>query len=61
MGAWIGGVFTYEVIKSIARKKKYKLSIISPGILKHEIIKAVVNLGEHFDQIIIGGYKNNMW
>lgn len=56
MGAWIGGVFTYQAISDIAQSGNYPLSIISPGIFKPEIIKAVKNLGNKFDQIIIGGY-----
>lgn len=56
MGAWIGGLFTYQAIKFIAESGKYKLSIITPGIFKEEIIKAVKNIGNKFDQIIIGGY-----
>jgi phenylacetate-CoA ligase len=56
MGAWIGGVFTYEAVKTIAESEKYQLSIITPGINKTEVIKAVQNLGKDFDQIIIGSY-----
>lgn len=55
MGAWIGGLFTYEAIKQVA-EKGYNLSIITPGINKQEIINAVKNLGSDFDQIIIGSY-----
>lgn len=56
MGAWIGGVFTYEALKIIAESGRYNLSIITPGIHKNEIIDAVKQLGKHFDQIIIGSY-----
>lgn len=56
MGAWIGGLFTYQAIKHVANRGKYKLSIITPGIFKKEIIKAVRNLGHNYDQVIIGGY-----
>lgn len=56
MGAWIGGVFTYEAIKKVAETDRYRLSIITPGINKLEVIKAVKNLGAEFDQIIIGAY-----
>jgi phenylacetate-CoA ligase len=55
MGAWIGGVFTYESIKQIA-EKGYPVSIITPGIHKQEVINAVKQLGGDFDQIIIGAY-----
>jgi phenylacetate-CoA ligase len=56
MGAWIGGLFTYEALKIIADKKQYKLSIITPGIHKREVIEAVKQLGKDFDQVIIGSY-----
>lgn len=55
MGAWIGGVFTYDSIKQIA-EKGYCVSIITPGIHKQEVINAVKQLGCDFDQIIIGAY-----
>ena len=55
MGAWIGGVFTYEAIKTVA-EKGYDLSIITPGIHKQEIINAVKQLTGSFDQVIIGAY-----
>lgn len=56
MGAWIGGLFTYEALRRVAERGEYALSIITPGINKLEIIKAVQNLGHEFDQVIIGSY-----
>ncbi len=56
MGAWIGGLFTYEALRRVAERGGYNLSIITPGINKLEVIKAVQNLGKDFDQIIIGSY-----
>jgi phenylacetate-CoA ligase len=56
MGAWIGGVFTLEALRIVAERGGYNLSIISPGIIKQEIIKAIRNLGDKFDQVIIGSY-----
>lgn len=55
MGAWIGGVFTYEAVNRIA-KKGYPLSVITPGINKAEVINSVRRLGPKFDQVIIGCY-----
>ncbi len=55
MGAWIGGLFTYEAIKQVA-EKGYPLSIITPGINKVEVINSVKKLGKLFDQVIIGCY-----
>ncbi len=56
MGAWIGGLFTYEALKLVSEKNDYRLSIITPGIHKKEIIESVKQLGKHFDQVIIGSY-----
>ncbi len=55
MGAWIGGVFTYEAIKRVA-DKGYDLSIITPGIHKRGIIDAIKQLQRSFSQIILGVY-----
>src|SRR6185503_7206520 len=55
MGAWIGGVFTYEAVNRVA-KKGYPLSIITPGINKAEVISGIKRLGPNFDQVIIGCY-----
>lgn len=55
MGAWIGGLFTYEAIHRVAQKG-YALSIITPGINKTEVINSVRRLGADFDQVIIGSY-----
>jgi phenylacetate-CoA ligase len=56
MGAWIGGVYTYEALKLAAQNGGYSLSIITPGIHKQEVIAAIKQLGKHYDQIIIGAY-----
>ncbi len=56
MGAWIGGLFTYEALKLVSEHGGYDLSIITPGIHKQEVINAVKQLGGDFDQIIIGAY-----
>jgi phenylacetate-CoA ligase len=56
MGAWIGGLFTYEALKLVAEHGGYDLSIITPGIHKQEVINAVKQLGSSFDQVIIGAY-----
>jgi len=56
MGVWIGGLFTFEAIRLLSEKGNYNLSLINTGIHKDEIFRAVKNLGDKFDQIIIGGY-----
>src|SRR6202034_2208750 len=39
MGAWIGGLFTYEAIHRVAQRG-YALSVINPGIYKAEVINS---------------------
>lgn len=56
MGAWIGGLFTYEALRIVADRGGYDLSVITPGIYKQGVIDAVKELGDSFDQIIIGAY-----
>jgi phenylacetate-CoA ligase len=56
MGAWIGGVFTHSAITHLAKTGNYNLSIISPGLNKPEVLKAIKKLGPLYDQVILGGY-----
>lgn len=56
MGAWIGGLFTYQALKNLSQRGGYRLGIINPGINKVEILKAVKRLAPNYDQVIIGGY-----
>lgn len=56
MGAWIGGVFTFEAIRMVAERGKYGLSIFTPGIFVEEIFKCLDTMGNKFDQVLIGGY-----
>jgi phenylacetate-CoA ligase len=55
MGIWIGGVFTYTAINEVMQRG-YNLSLINPGIIKTEVIRAIKNLSEEYDQIIIASY-----
>ena len=56
LGVWIGGIFTYEAIKTIIRRGNYNMSLINPGLNKTEIIKAIKKLAPYFDQVILAGY-----
>lgn len=56
MGIWIGGVFSYEAVRTLADRGTYPISVITPGTSKEEILKAVQKLGPQFDQVLIGGY-----
>lgn len=55
MGVWIGGIITYQSFRKLARKG-YPISILTPGINKREILKALRNIAPHFASVIIAGY-----
>lgn len=56
MGVWIGGVFTFRALTMLMDTGAYRLSVITPGISKQDIISAVQKIGAEFDQVIIGSY-----
>jgi phenylacetate-CoA ligase len=56
MGPWIGGLFTYQALKHLVARGGYKMSILTTGVNKIEIIKAIRNLAGKYDQVIIGAY-----
>ncbi len=55
MGIWIGGLITYQACEIIG-KRGHPLSIITPGINKEEIFKALQKLAPNYHQTIICGY-----
>ncbi len=55
MGNWIAGTFTLTATMRLAQKG-YPITIISPGIIVEEIVKAIKNLSSNFDQVILAGY-----
>lgn len=55
MGNWVAGTFTLTATMRVAQKG-YPITIISPGIIAEEIVRAVKNLSENFDQTILAGY-----
>lgn len=55
MGVWIGGLITYQAFKSM-QERGYNLAIITPGINKEEIFKALKHLGPSYRHIILAGY-----
>src|SRR3989344_4960563 len=55
MGNWIAGTFTLTATMRLAQKG-YPITIISPGIIVDEIVKAVKNLSDSFEQVILAGY-----
>ncbi len=55
MGVWIGGVITYQAFELMGRRG-YPVSILTPGINKAEILKALENIAPQYKQIILAGY-----
>lgn len=55
MGVWIGGLITYKSFE-LAGARGYPISILTPGINKLEVLKALRKLGRAFKQIILAGY-----
>lgn len=56
MGIWIGGLITYKAFEIVARRNNIPLSIITPGINKDEINKALKTLAPKYKQVILVGY-----
>ncbi len=56
LGVWIGGLFTYAAITTVAERGSYALSLINPGINIPATLRAVKKFGAEFDQIIIASY-----
>lgn len=55
MGIWIGGLITYQAFR-LLHQRGYPLSILTPGINKEEIFKALRNIGGVFEKVILCGY-----
>jgi len=55
MGVWIGGIITYQAF-TMMRDEGYPISIITPGINKEEIFRALKNLKKEYPNIILIGY-----
>lgn len=56
MGVWIGGLITYKAFEIASHRCDYPVSILTPGINKSEIFKALQNLAPYFNQVILAGY-----
>ena len=56
MGVWIGGLITYEAFEMASREAGYEVSILTTGINKVEIMKALKKLSPNFKQTILVGY-----
>ncbi len=55
MGIWIGGIITYQAFKSIGQSG-YPVAIITPGINKKEIMRALTEIAPQYEQLVLTGY-----
>lgn len=56
MGIWIAGLITYKAFEIAAKRNKFPLSILTPGINKKDIFNALKRLSPQFKQTILVGY-----
>jgi len=56
MGVWIGGVISYQAFEMASRRSGLPISILTPGINKTEIIKALKIIAPNYKNIILVGY-----
>lgn len=55
MGTWIAGTYTLDALTELSRKG-FKLTTVTPGIAKPEIINILNQLAPYYDQTLIFGY-----
>lgn len=55
MGVWIGGLITYQAFELMSRRG-YPISILTPGINKKEILKALTDIAPQYEQLVLAGY-----
>ncbi len=56
MGVWIGGLITFSAFELLAKRNKFPISIITPGINKKEILYILKDLLPHYEQLVLAGY-----
>jgi len=55
MGSWVGGMFTAACCRHLAAKA-YRITTVTPGNNKDEILRVVTELGPHYAQVVLLGY-----
>lgn len=56
MGVWIGGIISYQAFEIAGRRSNLPISILTPGINKTEIIKALKLMAPNYTNVILVGY-----
>lgn len=54
MGMWVAGTLTHRAVQDIA--SRYKMTVITPGINKNDVLNIIKKLGSKYEQIVIAGY-----
>lgn len=54
MGMWVAGTLTFRCVQDIA--SRYNMTVVTPGISVHEVLRIIKKLGPKYDQIVIAGY-----
>ena len=54
MGMWVAGTLTLRAVQDIA--SRHKMTVITPGINKNDVLNIIKKLGPKYEQVIIAGY-----
>lgn len=55
LGTWVGGMFTANCVRHLSIKG-YKLTLVTPGNNKDEILRVINEFGHNFERLILFGY-----
>jgi phenylacetate-CoA ligase len=55
VGTWVGGMFTANCVRYLSMKG-YKLTLVTPGNNKEEILRVIGDVGGNFERVILFGY-----
>lgn len=55
LGTWVGGMFTANCVRHLSMKG-YKLTLVTPGNNKDEILRVIKEFAYNFERVILFGY-----
>jgi len=55
LGTWVGGMFTTNCVRYLSMKG-YKLTLVTPGNNKDEILRVINDFAGNFERVILFGY-----
>jgi len=55
LGSWVGGMYTAAACRHLAAKG-YPVTVATPGNSVEEILRVVVELAPHYEQVVLAGY-----